>query len=197
MKLYGSVTSPYVRRLRMLFACESHAHLNYDFVAVNIFGEEREALKKLNPTLKIPMFEDTSNKQAPVLLDSNIIFEYLQEKVGAKAMTWAEKNDLALINSANDALVNLMILTRSKVDVKEDKLYFNIQRERCETTFSYFNEKLAAGELKGWDYISISLLVLIEWATFRQLFDFSKFEALLSFVEQNQDKPGVKETAPE
>ncbi len=197
MKLYGSVTSPYVRRLRILLAGGDFTKLDYDFVAVNIFGEERNELKKINPTLKIPMFEDTGREDVPALLDSNIIFEYLQPHVNHPSLDWAQKNDLALINSANDALVNMMIMTRSKVNVNEDKLYFNIQRERCETTFEYFESKLKAGDLKTWNYITISLLVLVEWASFRNLFDFSRFGHLLDFVEQHQTKTGVKETAPE
>lgn len=191
MKLYGSITSPYVRRLRILLA-----QTQYEFEAVNIFGESREALKEINPTLKIPMFEDVSNPNLPILLDSNLAYEYISELLDIPALDWSQKNDLALINSCNDSLVNMMILTRSGVDTRDDKLYFNIQRERCASTFHYFNKKIRDGKLQDWNYITISLLVLIEWAGFRNLFDFSSHESILTFVEENQHHVGVSETAP-
>ncbi|GAB2993317.1 glutathione S-transferase family protein [Psychrosphaera aestuarii] len=191
MKLYGSITSPYVRRLRILLA-----QTQYEFEAVNIFGESREALKEINPTLKIPMFEDASNPNLPILLDSNLAYEYISELLDIPALDWSQKNDLALINSCNDSLVNMMILTRSGVDTSDDKLYFNIQRERCASTFHYFNKKISDGKLQDWNYITISLFVLIEWAGFRNLFDFSSYESILKFVEENQHHVGVSETAP-
>ena len=191
MKLYGSITSPYVRRLRILLAGQ-----DYEFEAVNIFGQERSKLKEVNPTLKIPMFEDKSDASVPLLLDSNIIYEYIADKLSIPALTWHQKNDLALINSCNDSLVNMMILTRSKVDVNEDKLYFNIQRERCITTFDYFEKKLEANQF-DWDYIAISFLVLVEWAQFRGLFDFNNYPAILNFIAHCQNQPGVRETKPQ
>ena len=39
MKIYGSLTSPYVRRLRILLASTP-----YDFENTNIFGSDREKL---------------------------------------------------------------------------------------------------------------------------------------------------------
>ncbi len=191
MKIFGSVTSPYVRRLRILLA-----NTDYEFENVNIFDETREKLKFINPTLKIPMFKDLNNPDLPLLLDSGLAFDYISEKLAHTPLNWKEKNDLALINSCNDSLVNIMILTRSCVDTTADKMYFNIQRERCQTTFSYFDKKLEAGELNDWNYVAISLLVLIEWASFRSLFDFSVFPSLLKFVADNQSQDGVVETKP-
>lgn len=191
MKIYGSLTSPYVRRLRILLASTP-----YDFENINIFGSERGKLKSVNPTLKIPMFEDTNNNGLPLLLDSNLAFEYVQEVLNLAPLSWQGKNDLALINSCNDSLVNMMILKRSSVDTSEDKLYFNIQRERSETTFSYFDKKLGEGALTDWNYVTISLLVLIEWAGFRDLYDFSKQKNILDFIERNQSQLGVAETSP-
>ena len=191
MKIYGSLTSPYVRRLRILLSSTP-----YDFENTNIFGGDREKLKSVNPTLKIPMFEDTDNTELPLLLDSNLAFEYIQEVLKLSPLNWQEKNDLALINSCNDSLVNMMLLKRSSVDTSEDKLYFNIQRERSEATFTYFDRKLAEGALTDWNYITISLLVLIEWAGFRDLYDFSQKKHILQFIERNQSQLGVSETSP-
>jgi len=48
MKLYGSQTSPYVRRIRFLLATTAH-----EFINLNIFaGEGRQTLAAINPALR-------------------------------------------------------------------------------------------------------------------------------------------------
>lgn len=210
MKLYGSTTSPYVRRLRILLS-----EFEYEFVDVNVFGEDREKIKAVNPTLKVPMLEvpigdvigsepdklkeatsnEANNAGHFVIVDSTLIFEYLTSVLPITPLTWPEKNELALINSANDALVNMMILKRSNIDISQDKLYFNIQRERCEQTFDFFEGKIPSAN-QQWNYVAISLLAMVEWASFRELFDFSNYPNLQTFITNAQSNPGVKETSP-
>ena len=115
MKLYGSLTSPYVRRLRA-FALEED--INFEFINLNIFSEkDRETLVKLNPTRKIPMLVDGEQ----VVFDSNVIYRYLTEKRNQKPLAWSEENFLTLINSANDSLVEVLLCQRSGFDTQEDK----------------------------------------------------------------------------
>jgi glutathione S-transferase len=191
MKLYGSTTSPFVRRIRLLLEGN-----DYELVKVNIFGEEREDIKAKNPTLKIPMFEDLSNPECPVLIDSGVIFNYLTNKLGLEDLSLMQQNLLAIINACNDSLVNMMILSRSRVDTTADKLYFNIQRERNEATFSYLDEEVRKGTFDKWNYLSMSLLVLVEWAQFRNLYDFNGHSNLVEFVKENQKQQGVISTKP-
>lgn len=191
MKLYGSTTSPYVRRLRILLA-----ETDYEFASVNVFGSDREELKKVNPTLKIPMFSDEKLKGADVLYDSGLIYRYLVEQYGFGALTFADQNMLAVIDSCSDSLVNMMIMRRSDIDTSQDKLYYNIQRERQQISFDALEQEVAKGTFSNWNYLSISLLVLVEWAQFRNLFDFSNYPNLLGFVAESQMQKGVPDTAP-
>jgi len=191
MKIYGSTTSPFVRRLRLLLAKHE-----YEFVPFNIFGKEREKLKETNPTLKIPMFEDTDKPANPVIFDSGVAFRYLSEKFGFDALTLHEQNILSVIDACSDSLVNTMLLKRSGVDVGEDKMYFNIQNERQLASFEYLENQVANGQLEKWHYPSICLLVLVEWASFRNLFDFTAYPKLLGFVEKHQEQPAVVATKP-
>ena len=72
MKLFGSNTSPYVRRLRVWLG-----ERDFDYVNMDIFSHEgRATLKQKNPTLKIPMLEDG----AQIIFDSNVIYRYLTIK---------------------------------------------------------------------------------------------------------------------
>ena len=53
MKLYGSQTSPYVRRIRLLLADTA-----YDFIKLDIFSAaDRDTLAALNPNQKIITIE--------------------------------------------------------------------------------------------------------------------------------------------
>lgn len=191
MKLYGSTTSPYVRRLRLLLA-----ETEYEFESVNVFGADREELKKINPTLKIPMFADSKLKGTDVLYDSGLVYRYLVEQYGFGALTYAEQNLLAVIDACSDSLVNMMIMRRSDIDTTQDKLYYSIQRERQQVSFEALENEVVKGTFSNWNYLSISLLVLVEWAQFRDLFDFSACPNLLGFVAENQMQLAVQETAP-
>lgn len=191
MKLYGSTTSPYVRRLRLLLA-----DTDYEFESVNVFGADREELKKINPTLKIPMFKDPKLKGTDVLYDSGLVYRYLVEQHGFGALTFAEQNVLAVIDACSDSLVNMMIMRRSDIDTSQDKLYYNIQRERQQVSFDMLEQEVAKGTFANWNYLSMSLVVLVEWAQFRSLYDFSSYPNLLGFVAESQQQKAVIETAP-
>lgn len=188
MKIYGTTTSPYVRRLRILLAEQ-----DYTFETLNVFGEDREKLKKVNPTLKIPMFED---QNSGLIFDSGAVYRYLTKKFNWNELTIEQQNILSVIDACNDSLVNMMILTRSDVDVSEDKLFFNIQRERQLESFKFLEQQVKHGTFNQWHYLSISLLVLVEWVQFRNLFDLTAFPELQQFVESNQQQAGVVDSKP-
>ena len=192
MKIYGSMASPYVRRLRILLANTEH-----ELVVVNLFGKERAELKKVNPTLKIPMFEDTAKPETPMLFDSGLIYRYLVDTYDFPSLTLAEQNLLVAIDACSDSLVNMLIMTRSDIDTNEDKLYFKVQRERQKVTFDLLEQELINGNFTKWNYLTISLVVLVEWAQFRNLYDFSSYPNICEFVAISQDQDGVAATKPQ
>jgi len=83
MKLIGSTTSPYVRRIRILLGEDP-----YEFVNLDIYGEGRDELRRNNPALKIPMIEDEGQE----LFDSRIIARYLSAKQNRDPLTWDQEN---------------------------------------------------------------------------------------------------------
>ena len=188
MKLYGSQTSPYVRRIRLLLADTAH-----EFIQLNIFaGSDREKLAALNPTLRIPMLED----EQQVIFDSGVIHRYLAAKLGLKALSWYQENQLTLINAVNDSLVMLLQLSRSGFDTNEDKLFFNLQRERVVTSLYVLEQQAANNEFANWDYVAMSLYCLVDWTLFRELLELDDYPALLAFVANHSDKPMVNVTDP-
>ena len=191
MKLYGSLTSPYVRRLRA-FALEED--INFEFINLNIFADkDRETLVKLNPTRKIPMLVDSEQ----VVFDSNVIYRYLTEKRNLKPLSWSEENTLTLINSANDSLVEVLLCQRSGFDTQEDKLFFNLQRERVEGVLKELNQSVKNGQFTQYNYLAVSLYCLLDWIVFRNLADLSPFSALLEFHSQHTARQSNQLTSPQ
>ena len=186
--LYGSTTSPYVRRLRMYLTDHGHT-----FVNMQIFeGPDRAELARRNPTMKIPMLEDDGQ----MLFDSRVIYRYLAQKFAQPALSWDQENLLTLIDAANDSLVQLMILKRSEVDIDEPRLYFRIQRERVANVLAELNKQAEQGAFRQWGYPAISLYCMLDWTRFRALSDISPYPALMAFLERESQRPEAHATDP-
>ncbi len=191
MKLIGSSTSPFVRRLRLYFA-----QLNvtdFDFVNLDIFSsQDRQLLTDNNPAQKVPALVDDEQ----CIYDSRVIFRYLSQKYQQVPLSWSQENLLTLIDAANDSLVSLLLLNRSEIDTSEDKLFFNLQHERVEQVISVLSQAAADGDFDQWHYPAICLYCLLDWARFRQLYDFSQQKPLTDFYQQAMNNAGVSETDP-
>jgi glutathione S-transferase len=149
-------------------------------------------LAALNPTLRIPMLEDAGQ----VIFDSGVIYRFLAPKLGIAALSWYQENQLTVINAVNDSLVMLLQCTRSGFDCNDDKLFFNLQRERVAASVYVLEQQAANGEFANWDYIAMSLYSLMDWTLFRELMELDDYPALLQFVHNNATKAGVTESDP-
>jgi len=188
MKLYGSVPSPYVRRIRMLLA-----NVDFEFVDMQIFTpDDRALLTSINPILKVPMFTDGDD----VIFDSRVIFRYLAEKYELPKLSWHEENLLSVIDGINDSIVQMFILKRSDIDVTEDRLYFNIQNERISQSFDFLVKALAEGDFDQWHYPAICLYSLLDWALFRELMTLDAYPTLVEFMAANKERAEVTATDP-
>ncbi len=190
MQLYGSTTSPYVRRLRIW--CNEY-NVEHEFINLDIFADhDRETLKRLNPTRKIPMLCDDEQ----IIFDSNVIYRYLVAKVDLIPLTWQQENLLTLCNSANDALVELLICQRSGFDTNDDRLFFNLQRERVPAVLAELNKAVENGRFNLFGYTEISLYCLLDWIKFRELADLSAFDALNAFHQLHASRDACVATDP-
>lgn len=188
MKLYGSTTSPYVRRIRLLAQ-----NKDYEFINMDIFSDAgREVLRANNPTLKVPFIEDDGH----VIFDSRVVFNYLQQKWQEPPLSWHQENLLTLIDAANDSLVQLLLSNRSGFNTDDDILFFNLQNNRIAEVFAVLEKEAKKGSFNDWHYPSICLYCLLDWCQFRALFDFSSHSALELFVKKFAGQPGINETDP-
>lgn len=188
MKLYGSQTSPYVRRIRLLLA-----ETDFEFVNLNIFaGADRETLASINPALRIPMLDDNGQ----VIFDSGVIYRYLAAKLALAPLSWYQENQLTVINAVSDSLVMLLQCNRSGMDTSEDKLFFNLQRERVATSLYVLEQQAANGEFARWNYVAMALYSLIDWTLFRELLELDDYPALLQFARENKHQAKIADSDP-
>jgi len=189
MQLYGSTTSPYVRRLRIWLAEDQ-----YEFVKIDIMSKEgHKILKQKNPVLKVPMLFD--GEQA--IYDSRIIYRYINEKFGQREqLSWNDENNITMIDGANDSFVEVFLLRRSGIE-GDDIMFINRQNKRIDLLLEQLNDKVAAGEFDQWQYPAISLYCLLDWITFRELYDISALDSLVAFHAKHAQRNDVKETFPQ
>lgn len=185
MRLVGSLTSPYVRRIRLLLWREA-----CDFTSLDIFGADRETLRQMSPALKIPVLEDGDLR----LFDSRVIARYLRERLGVPALSWPQENLLTLIDAVNDSLVTLFLGQRSELE--PEALLFRLQRERVAASLDALSAAVTEGQFREWGYPAFCLLALLDWARFRGLMEAGDHPDLDAWLESCCKCPGVAETDP-
>jgi len=192
MKLLGSTTSPFVRRLR-LYSLQLNV-ADFEFVPLDIFAnsEDRKLLTDNNPAQKVPALID----EEQCIYDSRVIFRYLSDKFQQPSLTWRQENLLTIIDAANDSLISLFLLKRSGLDTSEDLFFFNLQHERVEKTFLALEQSVNNGEFEQWHYPAICLYCLLDWVALRQVYDFTHLVSLIEFQRSNANHVGITETAP-
>lgn len=188
MKLLGSYPSPYVRRNRMFLE-----NIPYEFVPLNIYETEGKAeLSKYGPIKQIPLLIDGEK----TIYDSRIIYRYLNEKLKKEVLTFDDENIITMIDACNDAQVFLLMLIRSDVDINQDKIFMNNQRNRVKDLLEALDEMAGTNEFDDWNFKSICLYSLVDWMIFRSLQDLSPYKNLLNFIDKNSSRKIVQETDP-
>lgn len=188
MKLYGSTPSPFVRRNRIFLE-----DIDYEFVAMNIYEkDQREQLSALGPIKQIPILVDGQT----TVYDSRIIFRYLNDKYKKENLTIHDENIITMIDACNDAQVFLLMLVRSDIDINQDKLFINNQKNRIVDTLTELDKLASGNEFEQWNFKAICLYSLLDWMEFRELQDLSGYKNLKQFLAKNKDREFVVKTDP-
>lgn len=184
--LLGSLTSPFVRRVRLLME-----QIPYELKELNIYEtDDGLALNKINPVNQIPVLLDGETK----IWDSRHIFNYLNQKHQLHSMNWEDENTLTAIDGAMAAGVNLFLMKRSGMTITEPYMFINRQKERMDSVLSYLRPYMEDKGLKEWNFITMSLYCFLDWASFRGIIDIGEREECHCFLASHSDKKVVKET---
>ena len=187
--LIGSPTSPYVRRLRLYLR-----DIPYTFQAVNIMDPLDDGrLTRVSPIKKIPVLLIDDQP----LFESRVIYNYLQKALGRSTLSLPEENFVSAIDALQDQLIQLYLLKRSGHPIDGANPYFRRSDERRKAILSYLASGVVKGEFSRWDYPSMSLYALIDWALLREAMETKDLQpALQSFFADAATQPAVAATDP-
>ena len=189
MTLYGSLPSPYVRRIRMLLE-----GVDYHFEPVELYQDDtRAAFAQVSPIRKLPVLVDGEQ----TVLDSHVICDYVRRKQGLDPLSIDELNLVSAVDAVNDSLIVVFMGQRSGLEVSSDLLMFKLQLERIPDSLAWLNEQAKKGAFKDWGMATISLISLLDWSEFRNLYDFSAYPALLAARDAHRGRAIVGETFPQ
>ncbi len=173
MKLYGTITSPYVRRVKVVASMLGVEHEIVDTAT----EAGQQALLKVSPIWKVPVATVGSTQQ--IVFDSRGIIAYLLETHGhgrlhqepADALSRIPReNILHAIDAALDSAISVFYLRREGLDV-DPWAYTQRQRARVDAIFAWLGDELSAGRFGGVDGLAeLSLCCTLDWMMFRNTY---------------------------
>ncbi|HEX4779903.1 MAG TPA: glutathione S-transferase N-terminal domain-containing protein [Usitatibacter sp.] len=147
MKLVGSRTSPYVRKVRVLLAEKAIAH---EFLEENAWNAQT-TVPRYNPLNKVPALVMDDGE---AIYDSMVITEYL-DTLGGAALLPAEagararaRRDEALGNGLMDAGVTIF-LERKRDAARQDAAWLSRQRDKIDAALATWSRSLSARKDPG------------------------------------------------
>jgi glutathione S-transferase len=202
MKLYGTTTSPYVRRVR-IFATE----LGIPFEFISTSKPEGEAeLRRHTPVWKVPTAIFNENGTERVLWDSHTILDYLTEKHGwgpfrpaTVGDPWHERNLIQAIEGAMDSAIFIFQMERDGI-MPGSTAYLTKQGERLGSTLKWVESQLRGNNAFFEDgrlgLAELLLLTTLDWLVFRNRYPVANQPRLVAFQRTHAERPSVKQTYP-
>jgi glutathione S-transferase len=164
MKLYGTTTSPFVRRVRVVAA-----EVGQTYERIDTAGDAGQALlAEVTPIRKVPIavVDDGS-----LIFDSRAIIDYVITKRGWGELVpardpWREGNLLNAIDAAADSIIQLFYLRRDGVAI-DGTPYATRQLARADSIFAWLAPQLRTDAL---GLPEVSVICALDWMDFRQTY---------------------------
>jgi glutathione S-transferase len=188
VRLYGTTTSPYTRKVRVLARAAG-----LDVTLVDTRTEEgAAALARVAPLGKVPVVELLGPSGAldgdvpRVLPDSGLIAAWLWADHAATLRAnglafapddWADRELAIAVEGALDAAINRFYLLRDKLP---DQGYVTRQGDRVATTLAWLEARMPAFGLPL-SASALSLGCALDWMAFRAVIDLARFPRLTAF----------------
>lgn len=180
MKLLGSPTSPFARKIRILLNAIGES---YEFVDTRT-PEGAKTLAAHAPLAKVPVLVVDSELVIP---DSSLIAAWLWAKQAQKLAAagfsleptaFEDRARQVLVEGAIDALINHRYLTLEGVP---EQGYVLKQKQRAERTLSALEGAIPLERPLG--FAALSLGVTLDWIAFRKPVDLARWPGLVAFRE--------------
>jgi glutathione S-transferase len=201
MKLIGSRTSPYVRKVRIVLL---EKHIPCEFIEENVWSPEA-TVSKFNPLKKIPalILDDGT-----VLFDSPVITEYLDAISPLNRLIPDAARERALVKrweAIGDGMADAgvaIFLERKEPQPNLSHPLMLRQQERIRESIAFAAREL--GERKHcqhdlFNYADVGLYCALAWLEFRlrDLFDWrNDYANLAAWAERLETRPSFNDTRP-
>lgn len=197
MKLHGTTTSPYVRRVRIV---ATELGLPFEF-SLSGSDEGQKALRALTPVWKVPVAEVDDQ----VIFDSHVIIEHLLRRHGygplrtAGGAAWVREHNLVTAaDGALDAAIYLFYLERDGIELGKTP-YITKQAERLSSILGWFEGQLRGSWLTEEPRLGlaeITLMTVLDWLVFRKRYPVESHAALAQFRAAHSDRASIRDTFP-
>jgi glutathione S-transferase len=195
MRVFGTVTSPYVRRVRIV------AHeLSMPCELCDTSSAEGQALLREKSTVwKVPIAEIDGQ----VVLDSHTITELLLTQAGSTQLTplpiddVEARNAIAIIDGALDSLINRFYLLRE--GVPESTPYLQKQLERTGAALAALEARIEGAFVTSKRKLGLPEIAIgtaIGWMRFRKAYPIEQHPKLLACHEALEQRPSFAATRP-
>lgn len=172
MKLYGSLTSPFVRRVRFIAT-----ELKLNFTLVDTLTEAGQAeMRTKNPLWKVPYLEFDDGMK---LWDSHVIISYMFENFGTGSLRipsgkekWRESNIIHAIDTAVESAINVFYLKNDGLKA-DDIPYLVKQSNRVTSILNWIQTELNGIYFSKEEKLGLSelnLLTILDWLRFRNAY---------------------------
>lgn len=183
MKLYGTTTSPFVRRVRIVAA-----EIDHPIELVDTAPPLGQAvLRDLSPIRKVPVAVLPDGKP---LFDSLAIIDHLDPSYRRRASS----NLVNAIDAALDAVIQLFYLRRDGVAV-DGSPYATRQLERADAIFAWLATQHLSTTTPG--LAEISLCCALDWMDFRGSYPTERAAALARVRTAFHERPSFVATRPQ
>lgn len=197
MRLHGTVTSPFVRRVRVV-GLELGRTL--EFVDTTT-PAGRSSLERLSPLAKIPVLE----VGGVGVLDSHAIVDLLLAQHGhgglrppRPATQICEGNMVVAVDGALESAIRLFYFRRDGVDVDAIP-YMRTERDRVGRTLAWLDQQVRGPWCTpeaGFGLAELALVTCLEWMQFRAAAPLEPYPALLAFLAAHTERPSLVATRP-
>lgn len=201
MKLIASLTSPFVRKVRIYLA---EKNIPYQLV-IDVPWDEQTQVPSFNPLGKVPVL--IINEEQHTLFDSRVIVEYLERLVPSPALIpeAAEafirvKRQEALADGIADAAAAIFIEKKRPVDLQSAE-WMNRQQQKIELGLKAMSEVLADHNYFVNDEFSladISAVCCLGYLDLRfpDITWREQYPNLAAFMQRLSERASVQLTAP-
>jgi glutathione S-transferase len=199
MKLYGTTTSPFVRRVRVVAAEVGESVERIDTAT----DAGQALLREVTPIRKVPV----AVVDGRTLFDSRVIIDWLTTTRGFGQLApprdrWRELNLVNAIDAALDAVIQVFYLRRDGVPV-DGTPFHTRQFERADTIFRWLAGELASDGRgfgrepgHGLGLAEISLVCALDWMDFRASYPTDRAGRLAGVRAAWADRPSLASTRP-